>query len=345
MKKSFFPLLLSVIAGVAIGLTITLRLWGPEWYKVIVAVFAGILGGLISYDPKEFMSMAKQAFRQSLGIISRFPYVGKKVRRISTQKIPAAKTFLARRFLRFSLFIAILLVYAVIINVFVAGLYYSGALPYLFPPHYESWPPILCTLCIAIFFGSMMSIFVCSSGVSDWRKALSSERTERIWKGKWNWQDESYISDHFISRYFWSNIYEHCSYREIFIGVVKTVATMCFRALWRLAKIVFGLIIFLPTWAFILVLDFVMLLGMLVHIAAAIQSRLLIMISIALGVVAGTVFSSSLLGFTIGGGSAIIGYLVGEYFPDDMPGLLTRFNKIKPVYSIRKRLFVGPFSA
>ncbi len=350
MKKNFFPLLLSVITGVAIGLTITLRLWGPEWYKVIAAIFAGILGGLFGDCPKEFMNMAKQAFRQSFHILSQIPYAGKKVQVILTRKIPNAKTFLARLLLHFSLLVAKLAVFLAIFALFAASLYYySGFLNYFihFSPEKSTFLFTLITLSVAVPGFALIFATLHSFDSYMWYTALSPKKTERIWKGKWSWnlRYEGYISDDFVSKYFWSNIYKCCSYREIFIGVMKTITTIYFRALWRFAKIVFGLVIFLPIWILLLVFDFILMLGSLLHIAAANRFRLLMMISIALGIVFGTVFFSSLLGFAIGSISVIIGYLAGKYLPDDMPGLLDRFNKIKPVYSIRKRLFIGLFSA
>jgi hypothetical protein len=344
MKKNLFSLLISVIAGVAVGLTITLRLWGPEWYKVIVAVLAGIVGGLVTNDPKEFLEIIKQAFRQSLGTMSQIPYLGQKITAACARKMSDIKIVVTRAFFRFALLVAMLLFYTVVTSAIAGIAFYLGAFSF-FHSGVNSGLSTLGGVCIIGMCLYLAFITLFSSEVSVWHYALSDEENDRIWKGKLSWRSLGCQHDAFIAGYFWEAVYSNCSYAEIFSAIMRTIAWVYFRALWRLAKNIFGLVIFLPTWILILALDAILFIFMLLHIAAALRSRLVIMVSIALGVVLGTVFSSFLLGFAISSSSAIIGHLTGKYFPDEINSLITSFNGAKVIANTRGYLFQSLFRA
>jgi len=342
MKKSFVSLLFSVIAGIAVGLTITLRLWGPEWYKVIVAVLAGIVGGLVTNDPKEFIQIIRQAFQESLDATARLPYLGKKLMVLYTQKMPDIEIAVTRLLFRFALMVTMFVFYVVVIGAIVGAPFYLGLVIFNFN---DPETPLFIAVCILGLGLSLIFTAFVSSEVNVWRNALSDKENNRIWKGKLEWRSVGYIRDSVVSGYFWEVVYENCSYAEIFSGIMLTVMWVYFRALWRLVKNIFGLAMFLPIWILLLVIDTIVTIFMFLHIAVADRYRLVIIISVALGIVFGTILSSFLVGFAIGSSSALIGYLTGRYIPDEYNPLIKSFNGAKVIVATQKHLFKPTFRA
>ncbi len=348
MKKDFVSSFLSVLAGVAIGLTITLRLWGPEWYKIVVAVFAGIFFGLLNDSPKEFVALVKVAFKKSLETISvKLPYFGKKLQEFLVKSMPSVKTAIARLLVRLGAYAVILIGYAIVFTIVGYILYRSGIFNTLFVgKKTENFTILLISMFgfICIFMTLVVSS-IFSIQVDIWRDSLSEKDVNRLWKGKWSFDFVCGVHEAFVSEHFWRLIHEKCSYKEIFLGVIRTTSFVFFRGISRFVKGVVGLAFFLPIWIILIALDVILIAFFFIKCAAEFYQKAMVMVSIALGIVGGTMLASSLIGFAIGAGAVTIGYLAGRYFPKESPILITSFSELQTVKNIRKRVFRGMFAA
>lgn len=356
MKKDFVPSFFSVIAGVAIVLTITLRLWGPEWYKIIVAVFAGVIGGLFFDSPKDFVALLKVAFKKSLEIISvKLPYFSRKLQEFMVKSMPRTKTAIARFLLHLSVYVVMIITYFAIFTIIgyllyqsgIIDTYQSGAINTL-PAEKKTGEILKFLISVLGFVAVLMTLMVSmifSLQINMWPDLLSDKDVNRLWKGKWDFSFIDGASDEFVKKYFWQTAYIKCSYAEVFFGVIRTASFIFFRAISRFIKAVIGLFFFLPAWIILIAFDIIFIVLLFIKSAAEFYRKATIMVSIALGVVGGTLLASSLIGFTIGAGSLIIGFSVGKYFPKEITESITAFNRIEVITDIRKILFRGMFTA
>jgi hypothetical protein len=104
MKENYGKIITSIVLGIMTVLLFTLNLWGKEWYKLVTALFAGVVVGITIYDYHLILDAGKTAWGMVDRMINKIrviEIVGPKVKKF---KVSRAKIF---AFLRTLLIIVI----------------------------------------------------------------------------------------------------------------------------------------------------------------------------------------------------------------------------------------------
>lgn len=324
MKANYGKMFVGVIIGIMAALTLTLNIWGTEWYKIMTSTVAGVIIGLLISDYRVTVTIFKTVLQTAAN------NSWKRAERIKNGEISPEQqhAFDVSIIKGLYAFLIMFLTVAMVIVFIALNTYFD-----LF--HKDGGAYVMLILAIAGLLLRFYILIIASLEFDNWNKKLNEFQIEEIWNKKPGRNGKNSLTYDYKKNVEigFTELTADMSFKEIMYRVLASFKALVKHYLtsdWDgirgffnvVAVVLLALVLFiitslpvLPFWTIKEISKH----GHLLSVAA----------SITIGSVAGSLAHSQLIGLGSGLGFLIVIYLIEKIF-----------KTIDPIYLFRKdRLF------
>lgn len=173
MKANYGKIVVGVIIGIMAALTLTLNVWGVEWYKVITSTVAGIIIGLLISDYHVTVTIFKTGLQRAINSS------WKRAQRIKNGELNREQrhsfdiSIIRTAYILLMQFLALLMLGFFIVITIHFNLFKSDDGRYIMP-----------IMVIGVLFVRIYVLIISSLDFDTWAKKLDEFQIENIWNKK-----------------------------------------------------------------------------------------------------------------------------------------------------------------
>jgi hypothetical protein len=309
MKTNYGKMVIGVVIGIMAALTLTLNVWGTEWYKVVTSTIAGVIIGMLISDYRVTVTIFKTGLQTAANSS------WKRAQRIKNGEISKERQHEIDVSVIKGLYALLISVLAILILIAFATICISLSRD-------EKDVYLLVALISSVLFSRFFVLILGSLEYDNWNKRLNPQQIERIWEKKpskhgSNSLDYDYQTDKMIG---FKELTANMGLKEIINRALMSAGVVIKYNLnsdWSgiknffavLAMFIFAAILFITTSLPVLpfwIINQISKHGHLLSVAAA----------ITIGSIVGTLTHSQLIGLGSGLGFIAMGYLIERLFKE-----------------------------
>ncbi|MFZ2310933.1 MAG: hypothetical protein WAW11_05320 [Patescibacteria group bacterium] len=324
MKANYGKIVVGVIIGIMAALTLTLNVWGVEWYKIVISTVAGVIIGMLVSDYRVTVTIFKTGFQTAANNSWR------RAERIKNGEVSKEQQHEFDISIIKGLYVLLIVFFMAIMAGILISIIYGFNLIKLDEGRY-----ILLTLAVAAILIRYYILIICALEFNNWVKKLNKFQVQKIWNKEPSKHGKNSLNYDYVKNVEigFMELTTDMSFKEIMYRVLASFKALVKYDLigdWNGLKafcnvvivILLALTLFittglpvLPVW----IIKETSKHGHLLSVAA----------SITIGSITGSLAHSQLIGLGSGLGFLAISYLIEKIF-----------KEIDPVYLFRKdRLF------